>query len=62
MSDEVSTAIGNPKEASADGVTVKGHSLPELIQAEKHIAAKAAAKKPHRGLRFSRIIPGSTTD
>lgn len=62
VSTSVESAMGNPREASADGVTVKSHSLPELIAAEKYIAAKAAAAKPHRGLRFSRIVPGSTTD
>lgn len=61
VSNSVATAIGNPKEASADGVMVKGHSLPELIQAEKYLAAKEASKKSHRGLRFSRVIPGGTT-
>ena len=61
VSNSVATAIANPKEASADGVMVKSHSLPELIEAEKYLAAKAAAKKSHRGLRFSRVIPGGTT-
>jgi hypothetical protein len=56
----VSEAMANPKEASADGVTVKSHSLPELIEAEKYLAAKAAAAKPARGLRFSKLVPGGS--
>jgi len=59
----VQDAMAQPKAASGDGVSVTQHSLPDLIQAEKHVAAKSAASKAHRGLRFSKIVPpGSIGD
>jgi hypothetical protein len=57
----VSDAATEPKSASADGVSVQNHSLDELIRAEKHLAAKSGASKPHRGLRFSKLVPPGTS-
>lgn len=59
-STSVATAIVNPKSATADGVSVQSHSLPELIAAENHLAKKSAASKPGRGMRFSKLIPSGT--
>lgn len=57
---DVETAANQPKQAMADGVSVTNHSLPDLIEAEKHVAAKAAAAKAHRGLRFTKLVPPGT--
>lgn len=57
---DVETALANPKKAASDGVSVESHTLPELIEAEKHIARKAAASNPARGMRFSKFVPGGT--
>lgn len=56
----VADAINEPKQATADGVSVQQHSLPDLIQAEKYLAAKAAASKKHSGLRFAKLVPPGT--
>jgi hypothetical protein len=56
----VETAMLEPKQAMADGVSTTAHSLPDLIQAEQYAAAKRAVNKPHRGLRFSKLVPPGT--
>ena len=53
-------AMIGPRKAAGDGVSVEQHSLPDLIAAEKHVAQKAAASSPARGMRFSKIVPGGT--
>lgn len=60
MANEVDAAIANPKKATADGVSVESHTLPELIEAEKHIARKSAASQPARGMRFTKLVPPGT--
>jgi len=46
-----------PAKASGDAGSVEQHSLPDQIEADRYLAAKEAAKKPHRGLRFSKFVP-----
>ena len=64
MSDEVSDALKaaaqNPKRVRTDAGEVEAHDLREQIEADKYLAAKAAAATANRGLRFNRIIPGGT--
>lgn len=46
------------KSAEVDGRKATAHSLPELIDADRHLASKnAAANSPAWGLRFAKIIP-----
>jgi len=46
MAEELDSVIeqnaAGPKQASADGVTVQQHSLPDQIAADKHLASKRA--------------------
>ena len=60
MADNVEEAMTEPKKAAGDGISVEQHSLPDLIAAEKHVQAKAAASKPARGMRFSKFVPGGS--
>lgn len=64
MSDEVSDALKaaaqQPKRVRTDAGEVEAHDLDQQIEADKYLAAKAAAGSAHRGLRFSRIIPPGT--
>lgn len=57
----IETAAANPQEASVDGVKMVQHSLPDLIAAEKHVAAKRARRDKYRGIRYNRIVPPGTT-
>jgi hypothetical protein len=64
MSDEVSNKLAEaavgPKRVRTDAGEVEAHDLVDIIEADKHLAAKAAASSKSRGLRFNRIIPPGT--
>jgi hypothetical protein len=66
MSDEITDAIrttaAGPKRVRTDAGEVESQSIAEQIEADKYLAAKAAASSAnkHRGLRFNRIIPPGT--
>lgn len=49
-------ALG-PKAVSVDGRSVQEHSIPDLIQAAKFAQAQATTSKPHRGMRFTKLVP-----
>ena len=56
----IETNAKGPKQASADGVTVQQHSLPDQIAADKYLASKRAAKNPAKALMRVKIIPPGT--
>lgn len=66
MADEVSDALKQaaqqPKRVRTDAGEVEAHDLREQIEADKYLAAKAAASSTnkHRGLRFNKIVPPGT--
>jgi hypothetical protein len=66
MSDEVSNKLAEaavgPKRVRTDAGEVESHDLVDIIEADKYLAAKAAAAgtNKHRGLRFNKIIPPGT--
>jgi hypothetical protein len=49
-----------PKQATADGVTVQQHSLPDQIAADKYLASKQAGRNPARALTRVKIVPPGT--
>lgn len=58
LKETILDAVEGVKAAEVDGRKAEAHSLPELIEADRHIASKnAAASSPAWGLRFSKIIP-----
>lgn len=61
MSDEIQQAIidnaTGPKRVTGDEGSVEQHSLQDQIAADRHVSSQAAASKPHRGLRRTKIIP-----
>ena len=64
MADEIKDAIvaaaQSPLKASADGVSVDARPMADLIAADKHIAAKEAAKVPGLGFRMVKLVPPGT--
>lgn len=50
----IETANG-PKSYENDGEKITQHSLPELIEADKHLARKTAARNPFAALKKARI-------
>ncbi len=61
MSDELKdTIIENaqgPKRAKGDSGEVEQHALPELIEADRYLNAKKAAKAKGLGVRMSKLVP-----
>ena len=55
LSSEIIAAAGGPSEVQNGDQKVKARSIAELIEADKHLAAKAAAADP--GSIFRRITP-----
>ena len=62
MSDElankIDTTAQGPKRVRTDAGEVEAHPLPDQIEADKYLAAKAAASTKSRGLRFNQVVPG----
>lgn len=50
-------AAQSPKKASNETGAVEAHPIPDLIAADRYAASKAAASKPRRGLRVTRLVP-----
>lgn len=57
ITDAIRTNAAGPVKASGDSISVEQHSIQDQIAADRYLASKAAANKPHRGMRFTRIIP-----
>lgn len=65
MPDELKDAIvanaTGPKRAQDDAGSVEQHTLPDQIEAARFVQGSEAAAKPHRGLRFTRLVPPGAT-
>lgn len=57
LDEQIAENAAAPKSITIDGETVTEHSLKEQIEADKYLAGKNAAARPHAGLRFTKIIP-----
>lgn len=60
LSEDIEDAATKPASASADGESVQARPLSELIEADKHLAAKAASSKKHGGMRITKLVPPGT--
>ena len=54
----VKEAMTQPRKGTVDGQSFEGHSLPDLIAADKYVRAQEAAKKRGSGLRFAKLQAG----
>jgi len=66
LSDTIEQVAGEPAKAQGGAGSAESHPLPDLIAADKHLAAKAATagtnsaggpRSGWRGLRPGRVIP-----
>jgi hypothetical protein len=57
LSDAIESAAQSPKRVRTDAGEVEAHSLRDQIEADKYLAAKAAAASKSRGLRFNQLAP-----
>jgi hypothetical protein len=46
-----------PKRAQGDSGSVEQHSLKDVVDADRYLASKEAAKRRDRGIRMSRLAP-----
>lgn len=53
----IATAAASPAAASVDGQSVSARPVGDLITADQYLAAKEAAQKRRRGVRFSKLVP-----
>lgn len=65
MTEDLDNAIeqnaAGPKQASADGVSVQQHSLPDQIAADKYLASKRAmSSNPGKAFARVKIVPPGT--
>lgn len=52
----IQQTASQPKSYENDGEKLTNHSLPELIEANKHLTRKKAARNPFKALKIARII------
>jgi hypothetical protein len=57
IEDAIRQNAAGPAKASGDQGSFEQHSIADQIAADRYLASKQAAKLPHRGLRFTRIVP-----
>jgi hypothetical protein len=65
MSDELASKIDTvaqgPASVRTDAGEVVAQSIPDMIEADKYLAARNATAASNRGLRFNKLIPPGTT-
>jgi ribosomal protein L12E/L44/L45/RPP1/RPP2 len=63
---QLETAAVQPQRVRTDAGEVEQHDLKQLIEADKYLAAQAAATatttNKRRGLRFNKLIPPGSLD
>jgi hypothetical protein len=52
-----SAAVGMVKRSKESDREQENYTIKELIEADRHLAAKRASAKPHFGLRMTKLIP-----
>lgn len=57
ITEAIKQAAMSPKRQKEAGREIEEHDLDQMIRADNHIAAKAASRRNHQGLRFTKIIP-----
>lgn len=62
LSDTIAAQAALPITSSDDGQSATGQPLPNLIEADKYLAAKRARRKRTRGLFFNVITTPGTLD
>ena len=57
LEDAIRTNAQGPAKATADGVSMEQHKLPDQIAADRYLASKDAAKAKSRGLVLNKLVP-----
>ena len=57
LDDTINELAAAPASTSHDGLTVVERSVGDVIKAEQYRQKVEAVEQPHRGLRFTRLVP-----
>ena len=57
IEDAITNDADQPKEVEADGVKVKNHSLPDLIEADRYLEGKNASRTTGLGIKRTIMRP-----
>jgi hypothetical protein len=57
LEDKIRENAKGPAKATGDAGSVEQHKLNDLVEVDRYLAAKKAAKKKKRGLRFNKLVP-----
>jgi len=60
LTDAIRDNAAGPQSASGDEGSIRQHPLKDQIEADRYLASKTAASRPHRGLRFTKLNPPGT--
>ena len=60
LDNTIRDSASEPAKASADGVSVERHSLPDQIAADKYLSQKKAGRNPAKALTRVKIVPPGT--
>lgn len=60
LTQRIRAVASGPAEVSSDAGRVVEQDLQDLLEAARQLAAQQASKKPHRGLRITRLVPPGT--
>jgi hypothetical protein len=61
LTEAIEEAANSPRRAKGDEGEFESHSLPDLIQADNHLASKRAGRNPIKAMRMSKIVPPGAT-
>ncbi|MFI4874633.1 MAG: hypothetical protein ACIALR_04820 [Blastopirellula sp. JB062] len=60
LSDTIKQAAADPQRVTVDGISADARSIKDLIEADRYLASKKAAKGRRRGLVISKLRPPGT--
>ncbi len=55
MKNKIAEVAGQPKKYENDGEKIENHSLPDMIEADKYLGRKRAARNPFAAIAGVRI-------
>jgi len=61
LEDTIRENAQGPAEARGDSGGMKQHDPTKLIEVDRYLASKEAAKSQNHGIRLSKLIPPGTT-
>ena len=62
LTEVIQRNASGPKSAQVDGQRVEQHALSDIIQADKYLASKKAAKSRTGGLKFTKLSHSGAQD